>query len=108
MKNNTDESIEVSFRAADSACGLTRATWTRVANAHGLSEADALHRAMVLFASTSVGKVMASESQRGYPSDLAGWDFGEFAEAIAKAAPELLDTGRDLPVERSRKDRRPC
>jgi hypothetical protein len=98
MKKNTDESMVLRFRVADTPSGLTRSTWRQVAQAHGLSETEAIHRAMVMFASRPGVEEMRKASQGatvGYPSDLSGWDFGNFAEALAKAVPDLLD--KDAP-----------
>lgn len=94
-KTEREAELVLLFRAADSADGLTRDTWKSVAQQHGLSETEAIHRAMVMFAST--GTTMKTLPQEPLPFDLSGFDCSEFATFLKKAAPDWVDGSASGP-----------
>ena len=91
QKNGKDSPLVLRFRAVDKPSGLTRSTWRQVAQAHGLSETDAIHRAMVMFAAKT-GETMKKLPQEPLPVDLSGFDLSEFATFIKKAAPDWVES----------------
>jgi hypothetical protein len=90
QKNGKDSPLVLRFRAADKPSGLTRSTWRKVAQAHGLSETDAIHRAMVMFA-TKTGEEVRKLPQEPLPFDLSGFDLTEFAAFAKKTAPDWVE-----------------
>lgn len=91
QKNGKDQPLVLRFRAADKPTGLTRSTWRKVAQAHGLSETDAIHRAMVMFASKTGEEAMKKLPQERLPFDLSGFDLTEFADFAKKTAPDWIE-----------------
>lgn len=93
---NTEREAELVllFRAADSADGLTRDTWKSVAQQHGLSETEAIHRAMVMFAST--GTTMKMLPQEPLPFDLSGFDLTDLAAFAKNADPCWVERAADV------------
>lgn len=94
QKNGKDQPLVLRFRATDKPSGLTRSTWRKVAQAHGLSETDAIHRAMVMFASKT-GEEMKKLPQELLPFDLSGFDLTEFAAFAKKTAPDWIEGAPD-------------
>ena len=92
QKNGQDSPLVLRFRAADTPSGLTRSTWKRVAQAHGLSETEATHRAMVLFASMT-GENVKRLPQAKIPFDLSGYELSGFADFLVKTAPDWVADG---------------
>ena len=95
QKNGKDQPLVLRFRAADKPSGLTRATWRKVAKAHGLSETEAIHRAMVMFA-TKTGEEVKKLPQEQLPFDLSGFDLTEFAAFARRAAPDWVENVPDV------------
>lgn len=90
QKNGKDSPLVLRFRAVDKPSGLTRSTWRKVAQAHGLSETDAIHRAMVMFAAKT-GEEVRKLPQEPLPFDLSGFDLTEFAAFAKKTAPDWVE-----------------
>jgi len=94
--NDKDTSpLVLRFRAADKPSGLTRATWKKVAEAHGLSETEAIHRAMVMFASKTGAIMKKKLPQEQLPVDLSGYQLSEFASFLKSNAPDWVASGGD-------------
>lgn len=93
QKNGKDQPLVLRFRATDKPSGLTRSTWRKVAEAHGLSETEAIHRAMVMFATT--GETMKKLPQEQLPVDLSGYQLGEFATFLRQHSPQLVTNDSD-------------
>jgi hypothetical protein len=96
QKNGKDSPLVLRFRAADKPSGLTRSTWRKVAQAHGLSETDAIHRAMVMFA-TKTGEEVRKLPQEPLPFDLSGFDLTDFAAFAKRAAPDWVEGATHEP-----------
>ena len=98
-KNGEGEgnSMVLRFRAADTPFGLTRKTWKETAKAHGLSETEAIHRAMVSFASKKTGATMRKKKlpQEQLPVDLSGYQLGAFASFMKSTAPDWVANSGD-------------
>ena len=95
QKNGKDAPLVLRFRAADKPSGLTRSTWRKVAEVHGLSETEAIHRAMVMFA-TKTGDEVRKLPQEQLPFDLSGFDLTEFAAFAKKTAPDWVENASDV------------
>jgi hypothetical protein len=87
---NSDEKLMLRFRAADTASGITRKTWKQVAAAHGLSETDALHKAMVLLA-VQTGATMKA-AQVALPFDASKFDLSDFASFLRNADRQWVES----------------
>ena len=91
-QTNSDKSLVLRFRTSDTPSGITRETWKQIATVYGLSETDALHKAMVLLA-TQTGASMKAK-QVALPFDASKFDFSEFASFLRKADPHwVANTG---------------
>lgn len=94
-RNSIKGNLVLRFRDKDSSVGVTRETWRNLANGLGMSETEAIHQALAEFASRNGDKKLV----QGFPKDLSGWDFSDFARFLKKADPEwVANAGRsDAP-----------
>ena len=90
-RNSADGNLVLRFRTMDSPAGVTRETWRNLAHGLGMSETEAIHQAMAEFASRNGDRKVV----QGFPKDLSGWDFSDFARFLKKADPEwVANAGR--------------
>lgn len=96
-KNSEGEgkSMVLRFRAVDTPFGLTRKTWQKTAAAHGLSETEAIHRAMVIFASKTGATMKKKLPQEQLPVDLSGYQLRAFASFVKTTAPDWVANSSD-------------
>lgn len=89
------------FAKKDGLTSMSRATWRRVSAAAGLTELQALHLAMSSFALQRGHRSWTN----GFPEDLTGWDFSEFARWLRAADPAWVeDRTSQLKVGTARAD----
>ena len=74
------------FRAKDTRSGMSRDSWKFVASALGMTETEALHHAMVQFASRQGVKVKSSTAIR--PVKLQGMDLGPLSMLMSLHDPD--------------------
>ena len=94
VNGDKPSALVLRFRATNTPAGLTRETWKLVAKEHGLSETEAIHRAMVMFASKT-GAIMKKLPQEQLPVDLSGYQLDEFTSFLKKNSPDWVASAGD-------------